>query len=215
MRLWIAQTLIVNAIVLAGFLGYGAYTAWEQTERERTEISNDARNLAKSIAAGSADDILTASYDRIESRLLRQVALSSIRELLIVDTTGRVLSHVQRLADESVQPVYQEAFVDLDSIAMETMSAEHYTLRVPITRGTLLGHVQVVASLERLDEVSRHIWQDTFEVTLLLVLFLASLQALLLRRIGRSLEITANFADDLVHQRGKTIDQRSRITELR
>jgi len=215
MRLWIVQTLIVNAVVLAGFLGYGAYTAWEQTERERKEITNDARNLAKSIAAGSADDVLTESYDRIESRLLRQVALSSIRDLLIIDANGRVLSHVQRLDDESVRPVYQAAFIDLDSTGTELMTGERYALRVPIERGTLLGYVRVVASLERLREVNRHIWQDTFEITLWIVLFLAILQGLLLRRIGRSLETTANFADELVHQRGKTIDQHSRITELR
>ena len=215
MRLWIVQTLIVNTVVLAGFLGYGAYIAWEQTERERTEITSDARDLAKSIAAGSADDILTQSYDRIENRLLRQVALSSIRELLIIDTSGRVLSHVQRLENDSVEAVYEAAFIDLDATATELMTEKRYAVRVPIERGTLLGYVRVVASLERLHAVSRHIWEDTFEITLWVVLFLAILQGLLLRRIGRSLETTADFADELVHQRGKTIDQYSRITELR
>jgi PAS domain S-box-containing protein len=215
MRLWVVQTLIVNAVVLAGFLGYGAYTAWEQTERERREITNDARNLAQSIAAGSADDILTESYDRIESRLLRQVALSSIRELLIISANGRVLSHVQRLDDDSVQPIYRSRFVDPGKVAVETMSTDSYAVRLPIERGTLLGYVKVVASLDRLREVSRHIWEDTLEITLWTVLCLAILQGLLLRRIGRSLETTADFADELVHQRGKTIDQHSRITELR
>lgn len=215
MRLWKIQTLVVSTVVALGFVAYGAYTAWEQTARERQEITHDARNLAKIIAAASADDILARNYDRIEAHLLRQASLSSIRELVISDSEGRVLSSVKRLADGGVEPVYGQIFIDKSQLADESVQDGQYTLYVPIERGAHLGDVKVVASFERLDEVREHIWRDTLGVTLMTVLCLVGIQGLLLRRMGRNLEATADFANELIHQRGKTIVQDSRITELR
>jgi sigma-B regulation protein RsbU (phosphoserine phosphatase) len=215
MRLWKVQTLIVNAVVVLGFLIHGAYTAWEQTERERTEITLDVRTLAQSIAAGSADDILTASYDRIEGRLLRVARLISVRDLVITDPDGRVLSHVRRESDDSVQPVYGALYLPDWPTRSESIDGDRYTFVVAIERGQILGHVVVTAGLERLDAVQEHIWLDTLRVTLLTVLIVAGLQAVLLKRTGRELEATANFAEELVQHRGAQTPAASFITETR
>ena len=61
-------------------------------------------------------------------------ACAAPRPLLITDANGRVLSHVQRLDDDSIQPVYQVAFIDIDSTATEMMTGERYAVRVPIER---------------------------------------------------------------------------------
>ncbi len=54
MRLWLYLTLIVNSIILLAFLGYGGYTAYEQTASLTKDLENDTRNMARSIAAGAA-----------------------------------------------------------------------------------------------------------------------------------------------------------------
>lgn len=215
MKLWQLQTLVINGIVALAFLAYGSYTALEQSAFEQEQILQDARNLALSIAAGSADDILSADFDRIENRLLRQVKLSSVRELLITDVQGRVLSQVRRLADGSAQPVYEQLTLQMPAVVAESTGDDAYMLELPIERGALLGHLRLTAGLERLAEVRAHIWRDTLEILAVTILVLGLLQTLVFRRIGGTLETVADFADDLIHQRGAAIDAKSRIFELR
>lgn len=76
MRLWLYLTLIVNSIVLLAFLGYGSYSAFQQTASLTQDLESNTRNLANSISAGLADDLLLARFDKIESQLLHLGNLS-------------------------------------------------------------------------------------------------------------------------------------------
>jgi len=214
MRLWHYQTLIVNTIVLVGFLGYGAYTALEQGERIRVEIAADAHNLALSIAAGSVDDILTNSLDRIEGRLLRQATISSTRELLVADVDGQVLVNVRRQPDGTAQAVYDERTLDV-AATLGQFTDHSYIHITPIGKDNILGYVRITADLARLNEVTRHIWIDTFEICALVILILGTIQMLMLRRIGTALQTSSQFAKNLIYHHGSTIDPHSRIREIR
>lgn len=214
MRLWHYQTLIVNAIVLVGFLAYGSYIAWEQGERTRTEIAMDANNLAQSIAAGSINDILTDSLDRIENRLLRQVTISSTTELLVASVDGQVLVNVRRQPDGTAQAVYDERAVHV-AAAPGRFTDYSYTQTIPIEQSDILGYVRITADLTRLNELMHRIWLDTFEICALVILLLGTIQMLLLRRIGRALQTSSQFAETLISHHGSTIDPHSRILEIR
>lgn len=82
MRLWLYLTLVVNSIVLLAFLGYGSYTASEQTASLAQNLENETRNMARNISAGSANDLLMSHFDEIEGGMMRQVMLGAVQELV-------------------------------------------------------------------------------------------------------------------------------------
>ena len=214
MRLWLALTLTVNSIVLTAFLAYGSFIAYEQSDFQGRSIKRNADNIAASIAAGSANDLLTASYDRLEDRLLRQVHIGSVEELVIADTGGRILSQTRRDAAGNPEAVYDKlgSAIDLKRTTQET--DRQYIHLVPIERGSLLGWVRITASLDELTETRRHIWKDTLWATLVTLLLVAAILALTLRQASRLLERASLFAANLVNQRGSTLATDSRIHEI-
>ena len=214
MRLWLTLTLIVNSIVLTAFMAYGSYIAYEQSEYQGISIKRNADNIATSIAAGSANDLLTASYDRLENRLLRQVRIGTVEELIIADADGRILSEVRRDAADNAEAVFDNlgSTIDLKYPTQET--ERKYVQLVPIERGSLLGWVRITASLDELAETRRHIWNDTFWATLVTLVLATAILALTLRQASRLLERASLFATNLVHQRGSTFSADSRIHEI-
>ena len=214
MRLWLYLTLIVNSIILLAFFGYGSYTAAEQTERLTQSMENDTRNMASSISAGSANDLLLANFDKIEDRLLRQVTLGSVAELVVADSQGRILIQIDRGPNGQPRSVYDHVLQPLDVSQPELRSPATYALLLPIERGERVGWVRVTASLSALDAMRRHIWTDTLVFSLLTVLLTGGLMAIFLRKASADLQHATEFARDLVLQRGVPLQTNSRIVEI-
>ncbi len=214
MRLWLYLTLVVNSIILLAFIGYGGYTASKQTASLTKDLENDTRTMARSISAGSADDLLLASFDKIENLLLRQVTLGSVRELVVADSNGRILVQVERGSNDQPRSVYEHVSQPLDLSQSEVRTLATYTLLFPIERGERLGWVRVTASLSALETVRREIWVDALLASLLTVVVTGGLLAVSLRKTTAALGQATEFAGDLIQQRGVSMPMSSRIVEI-
>ncbi len=214
MRLWLYLTLVVNSIILLAFAGYGGYTASEQTASLSKNLENDTRNMARNIAAGSANDLLLGEFDKIENLLLRQVVLGSVRELLVADNNGRILVQVTRGPNDQAKSVYEHISQQLDLSQSEVRTLATYTLLFPIERGERLGWVRVTTSLAALESLRRQIWIDTLLASLLTIVLTGGLLAVFLRKVTAALGRASEFAGDLIHHRGGTIPTVSQIVEI-
>ncbi len=214
MRLWLYLTLVVNSIILLAFIGYGGYTASEQTASLTKDLENDTRTMARSISAGSADDLLLASFDKIENLLLRQVTLGSVRELVVADSNGRILVQVERGSNDQPRVVYEHVSQPLDLSQSEVRTLATYTLLFPIERGERLGWVRVTASLSALETVRREIWVDALLASLLTIVVTGGLLGVFLRKATAALGHASKFAGDLIRQRGISMPTSSGIVEI-
>jgi len=214
MRLWLYLTLVVNSTILLAFLGYGSYTASTQSAALTKTLENDTRNMARNISAGSANNLLLADFDKIEDRLLRQVVLGSVRELVVADTNGRILVQVERESNGQPRAVYEQVSQPLDLSQPEVRTLATYTLLLPIERGERLGWVRVTTSLSALESLRRQIWINMLLAGLLTVMVVGGLLAVFLRKATAALGQATEFAGDLINQRGVTIRTISRIVEI-
>ena len=214
MRLWLYLTLVVNSIILLAFLGYGSYTASEQAASLAQNLENETRNMARNLAAGSANDLLMSHFDEIEGGMLRQVMLGAVQELVVADSHARILVQVQRDANGEARPVYEHISALLDVSQAEVRTPANYTLLLPIERGERLGWVRVTTSLSALDSTQRRTWTNTLLVSLLTVLVTGALLAVFLRKATAALGRATEFANDLIQQRGSTMPTISQIVEI-
>lgn len=215
MRLWLYLTLIVNTVILLAFLALGAYSAREQSLDHLRNLQHDSRNIARSLAASAADDLLLLNLDKLEDQLLRHAAISTLDDLLVADAGGDVLVRVKRIPEGGFKVVYtrQPATVPLD--AREQLDEQAFSTTTRVERGQLLGWVRVTTGLGTMHELRRKIWRDAACSSLLAALFAGLTLALALRHASRDLAKAAAFASDLKQQHGGTLAADSPILELR
>lgn len=214
MRLWLHGTLIVNIVILVAFLGYGAFAAHSSATLLHAEITKNTRDLAGAIAARSAGDLLTESYDTLEDGLRRQVLMRGVEELAVTDLEGRILAHVRLGKSNKAEPVYESLGQHVDVGHALQASNQRLVEFAPIELDGKLGWVRAVAGLESLQTRKSEIYSETLLAALLSALLTSALLVPALLRTGRSLDRCARFAGELVHQRGTTIAPSTRIAEI-
>ncbi len=214
MRLWLYLALVVNSIIVLAFLGYGGYTASKQTASLTKDLESNTHNMARSIAAGTANNLLEGELDKLESGLLRQVTLGSVQELLVANSQGRILVQVARGPNDQPRVVYDHISQPLDLSQLEVRTQAAYTLLLPIERGERLGWVRVTTSLSALESMRQQVWIGTLLASLLTVVLASVLLAVFLRKITAALGATTRFAGDLIQQRGISMPTSSGIVEI-
>lgn len=214
-RLWVFLALVVNGMLLVSLLGFGAYSAAEQTEFRVLEIQRDVKNMSRSIAASAANDLLAENYDNLESLLLRHIVIGFIQEMSLADSSGRILIRVRRDADGEPRVVYVPTPELIGQTDSEQSAPDAYAFIQPIERGQRLGWVRVQASLKEVDSLRRHIWRDSLLISVLTALVAGLLLLLFLRRTSRILEETTQFAVNLRQQLDSRLPVSSGIIELR
>lgn len=215
MRLWLFLTLVVNGIITLAFLSYGIFVANELSERRLEEIQHDTRNMARSIAASAANDLLTEKFDDLENLLFQQMAIRSLREAILADAQGRIVTQVQRDEAGQTKVIYTSVAKQIATDRSEWQTEDRYTSLVPIDRGQRLGWVQVTSDLSTLGDLRRHIWIDTLISSLLTALLAGTVLLLLLRRSSRGLEEAAHFAIDMQKHNGALLPLTGGIAEIR
>lgn len=214
MRLWLYLTLNVVSIIFAAFLGHGVYVAWEQSESLKVDIKRNAVTIAKSIAAASANDLLSRDYDQLESLLRQNVAIDRITDLAIADAEGLIVVQVRRDAGGGSRAVYDFAGKPLPLGQQERLTDESYTYLLPIERGERIGWVRVTAGLAEIEALRHQIRIDSLVFSGALSLLAALVMLSVARRVGGMIEQAAEFADRLVEHEGARLTIPSRISEV-
>lgn len=212
MRLWVFQTLIVNAIVLIAFLAYGLFNAWELSRAAQNATLRDVRNLTRSVAAGATENVLMEAADQLERELLQQVGLSAVTEMLVADVQGRVLAKAVA-TDAGVVAAYDEFTVDVGGSG-ERRNGSTYTLTFPINPDNPVGFVRARADLNQVAELRQQIWARTLLICLITLTMVATFQTVVLRSIGSSLEKVRAFARRMGGHTPERLSINSNIYEL-
>lgn len=215
MRLWSYLSLVVGAVILLAFLCFGAYSASEQSARHLRSLQSDSRNIARSLAAGTADDLVLQNLDKLEDQLLRHAAISTLDELLIADPQGALLVRVKRTDASGFQVVYTGTPLATPQDASEQLDGHTFSTMARIERGQLLGWVRVTTDLSGMQALRLQIWRDAVLTSLLSALVAGAALACGLRHAARDLARACNFAADLKHQHGAHLPAHSPILELR
>jgi serine phosphatase RsbU (regulator of sigma subunit)/anti-sigma regulatory factor (Ser/Thr protein kinase) len=205
-----------SVVVAAIFLSYGAYTSHEQEAFAADQIRSITRAMAANVGASVADDIISQRMDNIEALLLRLVQIGDVREIVVADSRGAVLSRVLRPAGTDGAPDYSQAgrpLLPTEQSVTETGLEFRYS--TPIIRGDRIGVVLVSSGLERLKVVRQHIYLDTMRA--IWVALAATILALGLALKGtiRTLTRIAHFAHVITLDQGAKLGVETKVAEIR
>ena len=206
--------LLTAACLVTSILGYGAYTAKQQTDQARATITAQMAALAQNLATINAHFLITNDLPSIEALTVQTATVPGIFSVLVTDVTGKPLSEVvnqkglwsPRFSTVKVplptdlQPVTQIELQDTaapmrDFLVGNTgkMSAWH-----PVTASTQhLGWVRVSYRLDGFKQIAMDIWTQALLVIVLAIGTTLFLLKLLLRPPMRALRAATAFADTL------------------
>jgi len=214
MRLWSYLSLLLNSILVAVFLFYGAYSAVTRSESYAATLRDDARMTARIIGAAAVNDIIAGNLDNLESLLMRVAGNVRISELAIGAPSGQILSRIERGADQKVRPVYSATPQSIQRMIEASGTAEEFRHLVPVERGGVIGWVAVVSSLAELSALRRSIWLESIALAMGASVFSSLLLLFMVRRLTRSLEAAAEFSHRLIERPGLTMPVNDRVGEL-
>ena len=202
---------MVSVSTLLCFAGFGIYTANEQAEFVETEVQTISQTIAENIATTVADDILNGRAANIEALLIQLSTIGNVRELLVADDKGKVLSRVIRSGPGAGKPVYSAQAMPVSDAVL---SAGEYRYSKSIGIDRQLGLVTVSASLESLAQTRKHIYLDTVRAALIAVILNLCLLALGLRGTAKGLLKATRFAGFLSAHKGAQLLFTSEVKEI-
>lgn len=214
MRLWLVLTVIVNSIIAVAFIGFGAYVANHRVQSLTRWTEIDLHDTAKTIAAETSDDLLAGNYDQVETLLLNLVHIGSIREVIIADAQGHIVSAVKRDANGIARPSYEQTGKPLDVSRRQWLGQDRLVVNEPIIVVQRIGWVQVSSDLARLRSAERDIWSFTLTAALLTLLATSTALVYVLRKVANALAASSQFAEDLIRQRGAVLPTTGGVSEI-
>ncbi|MDP2794501.1 MAG: response regulator [Sulfurisoma sp.] len=202
---------LVSVVMVLFSLGYGTYTAIEQSEVLRDSFERQMRAVAEGLAAASADALVRDDLASLEVLALRAAAYPGIRRLDVVDPAGKRLTTV--IADGKGEPAvrFEGGLVEPpDSphppIGYRVQQSDHVDrflpgmiegeglLWVQIRIGEPIGWVRLELSIDEIHDAIAHVWEDSVVAAILGLGFGVGILLLFLYRPVRALEETAHFA---------------------
>lgn len=213
--IWFSLALIVSVSTILCFAGFGIYTANEQAEFAETEVHTITKTIAENIAASVADDLLDQRYTNIEPLLLQLSKIGNVRELLVTDSKGTVVSRVVRggIPTGTGKPDHS-GLLTMAPANAALASASEYRYTKSIVLDKPLGTVLVISSMESLTQAKEHIYLDTVRATLIAVILNLSLLAFGLRGTAKGLLKATRFAGFLSTHKGAQLLFKTKVKEI-
>jgi sigma-B regulation protein RsbU (phosphoserine phosphatase) len=218
-RLWLYLTLLVNALVVVAFSGFGAYMAHLRVSSLEAEIRGDTDRLSLAIAQLMGDLLIEKAFDQVDYALQRQVGLGNVTGMTVSGVDGRVISDVRLVAPGEVKNVYEiQQFVPQPS-QRSWFVDDALKVVVPIrvetgTSATDLGWLLTTIDLKGLHVARSDIWRSTLWATLATLALVTLVLSVLMGRLGRSMGRVSQFAEGLSQQYGAQLVLQSPISEL-
>jgi PAS domain S-box-containing protein len=211
--------LLTAACLVASILGYGAYTAKQQTELARQTITAQMSALAQNLATINAYFLVAEDAASIEAITVQTATVPGIFSVLVTDMEGKPLSEVvnqngkwsPRFGTEKVStpptisPTITAQPKASDGAKRDFLaggSGQIYAWH-PVTAGSHLGWVRVSYRLDSFDQTARNIWTQAMLVIVLSIGSTLVLLGWLLRPPMRALQIATQFAAELDSALGK------------
>jgi hypothetical protein len=214
--------LFTSICLVASLLGYGAYTAKQQTDIARQTVTAQMAALAQNLATINAYFLVTDNYSSIEAITVQTATVPGIFSVLVTDTGGKPLSEVvnqsgkwsprfsstQIPTPSSAGPITVLEPADPNAANRDFLTGNSGKIHAwhPVSAGTQLGWVRVSYRLDSFDQTARAIWTQAILVIALSIAASLVLLAWLLRPPIRALQAATQFAAELDHALGKMIE---------
>ena len=205
--------LLISVILLVVIAAHSSFTQYQQVATVQKSLENQANALVNNLAVSVAKPLVLGSLDELDNYLLRSLAFPDVLELLVADNSGRILSHVRRLADGK-----NRIIIDAPDTRLPLPQAAAPTLRltdnnthsrmevwVPVEAGNTLGWVRGDFSTAALDTIRHQILVTTLVSACISISFGSLLLFLTLRKPVRALERARNFAVALDQSEGRSL----------
>jgi len=214
--------LLTAACLVTSILGYGAYTAKQQTDQARATISAQMAALAQNLATINAYFLITEDLASIETITVQTATVPGIYSVLVADLTGKPLSEVVNQKG-LWSPRFSTVKLPLPSVLKPVTLVESHdttaTMRdflvgnegkisawhPVVASGRPLGWVRVSYRLDGFNQIALDIWTQALLVIVLAISATLLLLKLLLRPPMRALRAATTFASELDHDLGAKI----------
>ncbi len=222
--------LLTAACLVSSILGYGAYTAQQQTQQVHDTITAQMAALAHNLATVNAHFLIIEDLASIEALTIQTATVPGIYSVLVTDMRGKPLSEVVNLRGvwsprfsttpvtlpTEWMPVTQTELHDntaamRDFLAGNTgkISAWH-----PIATNQPLGWVRVSYRMDGFNQIARDIWTQALLVIVLAISTTLWLLKLALRTPMRALRAATAFAGELDHDLGAKLTVDATASEI-
>jgi len=184
--------------------------AIEQTAREHTGT------LTRMAVHGGENFLINADYANLEQILLELAAFPNVKQVLVTDVEGRVLSRVDSTNGLSPTVIFSSERTPPPDVAQTTTQVEDGMLVEwqPIVSGKVIGWVRLRYGLEAMQATRDYVRLETLVSLFAAVAFCVGVLWLYLRRPLRALHAAATFAEQLGGQAGVQLDAPVGVAEI-
>ena len=225
------QLMVLTALCLVvSILGYGAYTAKQQTDLARATITAQMTALAQNLATVNAYFMVTNDLASIEAIAIQTATVPGIFSVLVTDTAGKPLSEVVNqngrwsprfniekvTVPAEVKPITYTEEASASATQRDFLAGHAGKIAAwhPVSSGSPLGWVRVSYRLDSFDQTARAIWAQALLVIVLAIVATLGLLAVLLRPPMRALREATQFAAELDQTLGAKLPVSSRAAEI-
>ncbi len=205
--------LLISIILLIVIAAHSGFTLRQQVATAQRGIENQAHALVNNLAVSLAKPMVLGSLDELDNYLLRSLEFPDVLELVVADTSGRILSHVKRVADGKNKIIIDapDIRLPLPQVLASTVTltgedaGSHIEVWVPVVAGNTLGWIRGDFSTAALDTIRQQILVTTLVSACVAIAFGSLLLFLTLRKPVRALEHARNFAVTLDRSEGRSL----------
>jgi len=195
-----AQLTILLTVIVVSTVGYFSFhVAEEQVELFKEQLSREAVVVVDNITAAVATFVITKDFSELESILIRASSFDSIKNLQVLDRSGRTLSDVEKKTDGESLPVFDNQVYEIPTIKELTVthSETEFTVIQPIELGKVIGWVRITYSLDPIRKIQHEIWLDHIGESLLIIIIIIGSLLWVLKRPLFYIKSYTEFSDRL------------------
>jgi two-component system sensor histidine kinase/response regulator len=222
--------LFTAVCLVASIMGYGAYSAKQQTDLARKTITAQMAALAHNLATIDAHLIHENDPASIEAITIQTATVPGIFSVLVTDVVGTPVSEVinkngrwsprysfQKVAVPAIaEPSTQVELPDTKAAGRDFLAGSAGIISAwhPLVAASPMGWVRVSYRLDSFDKTAKEIWAQALMVIILSITVALLLLARLLRPSMQALQDATRFAGSLDHTLGAQMEVSTDTTEM-
>lgn len=216
----VAQLALLLAIcMLPSMLVYGWYVAYLQSNVANELTRSQAETVVKSLASNLATHLLAGDFIALEKNLLTAVDSGSIREVQIIDHTGKIITDVVREPGTAAKTRFRKVAIipPVRLTASTEITENEMIFWRPLLPNGALGWIRAVYSVSAMQLMQQNLRRNSLLFGITAVAISVFLLVLFLKPRIRTLQGLNEFADRLEHRLGEHLpvkDEPAEITAL-
>lgn len=190
----------------AAILMFSWYQVSKQADFTYQAIRAQALTLTQNLSIAAGNYLISEDFTALEQLMLQSAAFPEVKELLVMNTDGRVFGHVLKADDNTLTPVFDSH--NLNPPHNPKPYTEHgdrlLVIWYPIESGEV-GWIKADFSLQKVFDLQQGIIRDAFIAALLALLVSLLLLFVVIRRPVAAIENATRFARSLFESRGEVM----------